>query len=220
MKKTILIVLAIFGLSVVSKAQLTSGTFFAGGSLGYQSSSRTVKVGSNSSDDWKSTTITFSPSVGYFIADRTAIGIVANFSSNTYINYQPNGDKTTTTGTPINVSIFARRFVMLNDAFGFFGGVNVGPSFGSNKTEDYDFSAQTTTTVENKLSGFNANLNAGTIWFPTTHIGIEASVGILGYSVAKSTQKNSNPEISSTEKGLNFGVNSMNLNFGFHYYFF
>lgn len=219
MKKYILL-FAIAVSAIAVQAQTASGTFFAGGSLGFTSGSNKIKVGSNSTDDWKSSAFFFNPTAGYFVADKTAVGIMATFTSEKRTEFFPNNDKTIEKSTPINVGVFGRRYFMLNDQFGFTGTLGVYGILGGSEDEDYDASTNTTTVTKYNNRGFGAAISAGPVWFATPHIGLEANVGVIGYSSETMTQENSNPEISMTEAGFAFGLNSMNLNFGFHYYFF
>lgn len=219
MKKIILLFAIAVSASAV-QAQTASGTFFAGGSLGFNSSSNKIKVGSNSTDDWKESLITFNPTIGYFVADKTAVGIVATFTNRKRTEFFANNDKTVTTETPINVGVFGRRYFMLNDQFGFTGTLGVYGILGGSEEEDYDASSNTTTVDKFNNRGFGAAITAGPVWFATPHIGLEANVGLIGFRSETITQENTNPEVSMTESGFNFGLSTMSLNFGFHYYFF
>lgn len=219
MKKTTLFTIFILVLGFAGQAQISQGTFFVGGSLGFATNTSKVKVGPNESTTSEMSSFTFAPSVGYFVADRTAVGLRAGISSTKNVNYQGNGDKTTTTRTPIDVGIFAQRYFMIIPEFGFTGGVFVSTRFGNEKVEDFDQSTNTTTVTESSISGFTAGLTGGTIWFPTPNLGFHTQVGILSFTTETETVKDSNPEISSTDSGFNFDLSSMSLLFGFHYYF-
>jgi outer membrane protein len=219
MKKFLLSAAAVLCIASATQAQLTSGTFYAGGSFGFKSSSTSSKVGNTSTDINKLSSFNFSPSAGYFITDKVAVGLALNVTSDKNIDYGTLNSKTTTIEKPVNINIFARKFFMVNNNFGLFAGINAGPSFGKTTTESFDGATKITTKTEKKLSGFTAKINGGAIWFPVSKIGIEASVGLLGYSFLKSKVKDSKPTSSLTEKGIDFLLSSTTINFGFNYYF-
>lgn len=219
MKKFILL-FAIAVSAIAAQAQTASGTFFAGGSLGFNSSSNKIKVGSTSNDDWKRSEFFFNPAAGYFVADKTLIGITANLGREKTTTFSNNNNRSIYTTTPLNIGIFGRRYFMLNEQFGFTGTLNVLGIFGNEETENYDASTNTTIVTKFKIRGFSTSITAGPVWFATPHIGIEANMGLLGFANQTSTRENSNPELSETESGFSFGLNAMSLNLGLYYYIF
>lgn len=77
-KVNILTLVFIFAAAVSSFAQTSAGTLFVGGGLGFSSSSSktTIKGGGMTVDvdGPKGTEFSILPGVGYFIADKLAIG--------------------------------------------------------------------------------------------------------------------------------------------------
>lgn len=220
MKKILTFTIVAILFSFTAQAQISQGTLFLGGSLGFASSSTDDKVGNTETRTLESTSFSVAPSIGFFVADKTAIGLRASFSSTESTFIGGNGDKTINTRIPVNIGLFAERYFMVIPEFGFTAGLFGNVVTGSSKREVVDGTTGIVVATENSISGFNAGLNAGTIWFPTPHIGISAQVGLLSFSSETETVKNSNPEISETQRGFNFDASTMNLNFGFHYYFF
>jgi hypothetical protein len=222
MKKTYIltIVALLFSFAAQAQGQISQGTLFLGGSLGFSSSSTDNKVGNTETRTFESSSISVAPSVGYFVADKTAVGVRFGFTNSKTTFIAGNNDKTVNTRTPINVGIFAERYFMMIPEFGFTAGIFGDFLTGSSKREVIDGTTGVAVVTENNISGFNTGLNAGTIWFPNPHIGFSANVGLLSFTTETTTVKNANPEISTKESGFNFDLSSVNLNFGFHYYFY
>ncbi len=81
MKKLLLVgAVALFG---TVNAQTEKGSWVVGGSttIGFNSTSSTVKYNGQSTDGPKSTTFSVTPSAGYFVADKIAVGIDVGFKS-------------------------------------------------------------------------------------------------------------------------------------------
>lgn len=219
MKKIYLIILLAF-ISATASAQLIRNNFFIGGSMGFNSSTTTNKNGSSSLESYKRTEVNFTPRIGYFIANKTALGLGLGYTSTKTVTTSPNKSSTTNTQTPLSAMIFLRRYKMVSESFGFLGEINATGYFGSGKVETYDGPNNTTTTQETGINGFGAMLNGGIFWFASSHVGIEATAGVLGFKSLTTKYENTNPERSDTESDIFFGLNSLQLNLGFHYYFF
>ncbi len=83
MKKLLLAgAVALFGLS---NAQMTKGDWVISGNtgMGFNNTTTTVKVGSNSVDGPKVNSFSIIPSVGYFVIDKLAVGIDLGYMSTT-----------------------------------------------------------------------------------------------------------------------------------------
>ncbi|MFX3625779.1 MAG: outer membrane beta-barrel protein [bacterium] len=220
MKKTLILTIVAITLSVAANAQISKGTFYVGGSLGFASDETKNKAAGTETTTFESSSFNFSPRAAYFVADKTAIGLRAGISNReTTFNFN-NGDKTVTTRSPITVGLFGERYFMIIPQFGFTGGVFANFITGSAERETVDGATGVRVSTESDLSGFSTGLTGGTIWFPSPHIGISAQVGVVSFTSETETVKDANPEISTTETGFNFDLSSLNLNFGFHYYFF
>jgi hypothetical protein len=129
MKKGLLVA-AVLCAAIGSNAQINKGQYLVGGSAGFQQS----KAGEE-----KTTTIFLSPNAGYFVADKLAVGLDANFRS----------DKTTEDGDDLskqssfNVGPFVRYYflptaqkvnVFAHGAFRF-GSIKVGDADGVSSTD-------------------------------------------------------------------------------------
>jgi outer membrane protein len=220
MKKNYILAVVALLLSFTAKAQVSKGTIFLGGTLGFEFSSTDRSFIDGRTSSYKFTSFTVAPSVGFFVADKTAIGLFGNFTNFEGTTTFSSGDRSTTTRTPISMGAFVERFFMVVPKFGFTGRLSGNYIIGSSKTESTVVSSNSVTVIENNIRGFSVGLRAGIIWFPAPHIGLRAGAGVLSYRTEKDTQKNSNPEVSTTESGFNFITGSTSLNFGLNYFFF
>src|SRR5215212_9101224 len=173
-------------------AQISAGTFLLGGGIGYTSNKNQDRVGSTTSDDFKISTFTLNFNAGYFVADNWVVGITASGVMSKTTNYTGVTAKTVTTSNPVGVGIFGRRYFMTGENFGLFAGVAVQALMGKTKTETTS-SLGVVTTTETTLSGYNANLHGGLVWFPTRSVGLEARLGILSFNSIKN-KTNTSPE--------------------------
>lgn len=211
----------LFAICMISavNAQISAGTFLLGGGIGFTSDKNQDRAGSVTSDDFKRSTFTLNFNAGYFIADNWAVGITANGTMDKYTNFTGVNTKTVTTSNPIGLGIFGRRYFMTGENFGLFAGIAGQVLMGKTKIESTTLAG--TTTSEASLSGFNANLHGGVVWFPAPSFGLEARLGILSYNSAKYTTKatNTTPETADIDNTFNLDLTTLNLNIGFHYYF-
>lgn len=207
-------------------AQISAGTIYLGGSLGFRSSSGKTTIKSSSTTiETKSpvsTSFEIAPGAGYILSDKFGVGLNLGFNSATSkLDSTDFSDKTTTSSFFINP--YFRYYMMLEDNFGFTGTFNI--RFGSGKTKSETKIANTTTTVEGpKPSNLSIGITPGIIFFPTSKIGLEANIGFLGYSSNTSKQEtgSGSSAVTTTSTSSSFGFNvdtfTPAFNVGFFYY--
>ena len=226
MKKWILLSAAMVS-SMMSFAQLEQGSLMVGGGIGFTSNNRTTEVTMGSTtitNKLPSTnTFTFEPRIGYFLADRFAVGLYAGIGSSKVSAVEINGitERTTTLRqNPITVGVFARKYFMPLETVGFYAGAYAGIKAGKIKLEWVDrntVTGETTTTTPDptKLSGFEAGVQGGVVWFPHPRFSVETGLALLNF--------NSDVSKTSTTKDTrnSFGVmgSGNNLNLTFSYFF-
>ena len=71
MKKVIFLFLAIFSIVNFANSQITKGTWLLSGNASFSM----IKYGSDGSVKYKQTNLSISPSVGYFLVDKFALGL-------------------------------------------------------------------------------------------------------------------------------------------------
>jgi hypothetical protein len=225
MKKVNLTLVFIFAAIVSGFAQTSAGTLFFGGGLGFSSSTSKLTVsGGNTTinqDGPTSSDFSIVPGVGYFVADKLAVGLDLSFSVGSEKfpdNNNPN-DYTKISSNVIGINPYVRKFFMLSDNFGFTGTFGVGVGFGSSKREIRRGST-TTTTDDIKLTILEVGITPGIVFFPTNKVGLEANFGFIGFGSTTEKTKQGNTEVKETETSFGFGANSIQPTFslGFRYY--
>lgn len=229
MKKAFLFALLAAGTQVVQAQNIPAGTVSLGGSIGYSRNT------SNDSRSFSNTTYTqetsssqfdFSPSLGYFVADNLAIGINAGYSATRrgYTTFTPSSatvraelDPTTN----LRLGVFGQYYKMLTEQFGVLGTLGVG--YQSLRDYSYSNNGPNALIQEDRASGYYADLTPGIIFFPIPKLGLNASIGSLGFNrLNYDYPTNSGPTPSdyksySTSFGASFGLSQ--LLFGGTYYF-
>ncbi|KOY84939.1 hypothetical protein AD998_01140 [bacterium 336/3] len=227
MKKINLLTIAIlFATAMSSFAQTSKGTLFVGGGLGFTSSSGkfTTTLGGTTieSDGVKSTTFSIVPGVGYFVADKLAVGLDLSVNSSSVQvpdNNDPD-DYEKTSGTSFGFTPYVRKYWMVGDNFGFTGTFGAGVAFGSSKIEEKN--GNTTVTNDGpKTTDLEIGITPGIVFFPTSKVGLEANFGFVGFSSTTSkTDLGNGNESKFTNSTFGLSANSIRPSFslGFRYY--
>jgi len=198
MKKLVLAAAFVFAGSFAF-AQIDQGTIKAGGNLGFTS-------GSNDANDVKTSSFTFGPELGYFFADNMEAFLNIGIGSS---KSELDSDNSNTNGST-NIGLGVRKYFMPSDAFGFFAGLGLGISSGSNEM----VSAGVKTETETK--GLDVGIHVGVVYFPTSNIGLSAKLGGLAMNTMTDVGQGGADDVKTTEIGLNLGNTVV---FGFHWYF-
>jgi len=211
MKITLLLLFSFLVISTCS-AQITRGTVFVGGSGSYSRQAYESNPDPNFSYELSTSSFNFNPKVGYFIADNITVGLGVNYSRSkseakgTGIN-EPTDNKYHAFG----MAPFGRYYKMLGERAGFFGQLTV--SFDSGKEKSGDFTTR-------KNSSVGAGIAPGFVFFATPRIGIETTVGSLGYYFYKNKYYDSgqNNPTESTSNQFIAGVEASNIFLGINFY--
>ena len=236
-------------LGYTSQAQTTKGTVAFTGSLGYTQS--------KGKSDYKSdvilfegfephriehSSLTLSPSIGYFIKDNLEVGISV-FSSHSesksihHSGMYENGTVTlerqynTLNNTKhIGLNVYARQYKFLTEKLAIYGTLSVGYNK-ANLTSIYTLTDTASQVFENDnlYSTYAAALSPGVTFFVSRKIGLNANLGALTYNRYKREEiaayrssgqpqpsVRENPSYTSNSLSLDFS--SMHLNFGLSYY--
>jgi len=196
MNKISIVVFALVVFTTCVHAQTSSGNMMLGGSLDFSSVSRE----SGNANDVSS--ITFSPSFGYFVSDKLAVGTSLTLSSTR---------SGTGAGKTINTSFglgpFARYYMFTsNENFAFFG--QAGLSFASGKT---DPAAGGVT----KNSSISFSVFPGAAYFFNEHWALELSITGFAISSVDPNTANANDKITRVD----FDIYSFSPALGVRYHF-
>lgn len=206
--KKILTLVALLA-TTASFAQLSQGTIYGTANMGITStSSETTNAGTKTAES-TNTTGNFGFGAGYFIADGLSVGLAVNLNNTTFKD-ELNGGETSTSTNLFGVG--ARKYASLSDNFALFGQLGVG--FGSGKSET---EAGGTTTTTNEFSAFAVQLAPGFTFFPNDRIGLDVTVGSIGYT--STTNKNPAGNNETSNGTFNFGINLAAVTFGVQVFF-
>ncbi|KFF74421.1 membrane protein [Chryseobacterium sp. P1-3] len=175
MKKLLLAgAIALFGWS---NAQMTKGDWVISGNtgFGFNSVTTTVKVGGQSADGPKVSTISLTPSVGYFVIDKLAVGIDLGLTSAT-TKYQ--GVKATTTS--FSVMPTATYYFANESKFVPFLGAGIG--YASVKNKGNVTLGGVSSSDESTTDGLAWKVKGGVTYMATQSLGINLGVSYDQFS--------------------------------------
>ncbi len=205
MKKTITKMFAVAGLvagTVLSvNAQVSKGSMMFGGSLGANTTmEKTTKSTAVGASDVKTPSYTdwnFSPTVGYFVADGLAVGLMLNVGS-TYVGTSTNGTaKENVSMSNMGVGLFARKYMEVAEKVYLHGQAGLMYSSGSYTDRVADGTDKLKDGAKTTASGMGLNITPGITYFVSPKWGIDFSLNnIIGYT--SSTTKTENPATGFT----------------------
>jgi len=202
MKKLLLAgAVALFGLS---NAQMTKGDWVISGNtgLGFNNTTTTVKVGSQSADGPKTNIFSVSPSAGYFVIDGLAVGIDLGYMSTT-TKYE--GNKTT--NSTFSVMPTATYYFTNSSKLVPFLGAGIG--YASNKTKVDITNGETIFDPllmqdEVTTDGLAWKVKGGVTYMATPFLGINLGVSYDQFS-NKETIMNTDVKTNVKTFGVNVG---------------
>ncbi|SEM82917.1 outer membrane protein [Chryseobacterium taichungense] len=197
MKKLLLAgAVALFGLS---NAQMTKGDWVISGNtgFGFNNVNTTVKVGGQSADGPKVSTFSVTPSVGYFVIDKLAVGIDLGLTSAT-TKYE--GAKATTTS--FSVMPTATYYFANDSKFVPFLGAGIGYASVKNKGEINVMGLSTSD--DNTTDGLAWKVKGGVTYMATQSLGINLGVSYDQFS-NKETIMNTDVKTNVKTFGVNVG---------------
>lgn len=189
--------IALFGLS---NAQMTKGDWVISGNtgIGFNNIDTKTKVEGQSYDGTKISTFSVTPSVGYFVIDKLAVGIDLGFTS---ITTKEDGDKSTLS----NFSVMPTATYYFANSSKLVPFLGAGIGYASNKTkETYAGGGSDEYTAD----GLAWKVKGGVTYMATQSLGIN-----LGVSFDQFSNKESyfGTEFKNT-------VNTFGVNVGFSYF--
>ena len=152
---------------------------------------------SETTGDVKTSSIDFSPTVGYFVSNNVAIGVQLGVT-NSVSKFK---STTTSEKNGYSAGVLARYYMNPTNKFSVFGSAAV--SFGALNTKD---SVNTT--------NFSFGFAPGISYFLSNHFAIETTIGRLGFSSIK-------PDVDGADatNSINFGLNLTAATFSLVYKF-
>jgi lipopolysaccharide assembly outer membrane protein LptD (OstA) len=197
--KYILLTLLVF-VSLLSNAQFARGDKFIGGHFSF--STQQSSGGLNDSES-KNTWFELSPSVGFFLNDKFAVGGRVAYSS----NRQKNTDDFSTQeykSHSVSIGAFVKRYFAISDNFFFVlsGNANYGRGVQVNESGGSE--------IKTKGHNIGMYISPSLLFFPSSKWGIEASIGSLSLNHYR--------DLSHDSKNTSFNVTYGTFSLGFAYY--
>ncbi|TGE20669.1 hypothetical protein E5K00_22010 [Hymenobacter aquaticus] len=183
MKQFICVAALLCGSALTAHAQTTAGKLLLGGSLGFSSTKYTPDV--QKSFEQRQFQFNIAPKIGYFLADNWAVGLQTGFNHSKQTNTDPYGATPYTYDQKRNgyqVGPFVRYYQMLGEKAGFFGQLT---ALYSRAKGESSSTTDNTATYDEKSRSYSATLTPGFVFFPTDKLGLELSLGNLGYFATK-----------------------------------
>ncbi len=205
MKKLILSVIALSGLTLASYAQTEKGKYILGGTASYETS-KTDAVNAKSSEN-----LNIVPNLGYFVSDDFAIGTGIGYSYSKTAVASPTG-----INNAVIVSPFGRYYAGLSDQFKFFGQASVPMAFGNVKAVDTNGDAGAKAGTSTSIG---VALSPGFAYFPTKKLGIEFALKGISYNSYKVKDANDNDVVGAGREDFSFGTNFFAPQIGVQFHF-
>lgn len=197
MKKLLLAgAVALFGLS---NAQMTKGDWVISGDtgLGFNNVTTTVKVGDQSVDGPKVNTFSISPSVGYFVIDKLAVGIELGYINAT-TKYQGLKSKTSSFSVMPTATYYFTNSSKLVPFLG--AGIGYASAKNSGEANFMGMIASNETTTD----GLAWKVKGGVTYMATQSLGINLGVSYDQFS-NKETIMNTDVKTNVKTFGVNVG---------------
>lgn len=193
--------------------QIEKGSFFAGPGVSF---SRSKSETEQSLVSRVNTTryLNLTARLGYFIVNKTAVGLVWQNSSafgKIETDDVPGINKSTNKNQINYFGLFARHYKMINEyKIGFFGQLDLMYGIGKGRNENVFENGTQVSKSESTtdLSAFRVGLAPGVVYFVSNRLSLETYFGGLTF-VSGTDKRFSNGSITSIDKS-----NSFNLNFG------
>jgi Outer membrane protein beta-barrel domain len=202
MKKLILSAVAICAFTFVNAQDKKSnsgegfsqGDVYVTGSVGFGSTSKVTA--------YKTSQVTFSPTVGYFVTENISIGLGLTVANGSVQNTEMSDtNKTNTFGIGVN----GRYYFTPASKFSMFLGLGI-----DSRTDKQTPATGTAT----KFSSFGLGLEPGINYFVSKNFSIEAKIAALSYRSGKADYDG-----AENESSFGLGVNLAAINFGVNYKF-
>ncbi len=189
----------IFTLALVSFAMMSQAQIFVGGQVGFDSEK--VK------DDYKNSTLTIAPTIGYQFSEKFAAGVRINFSSYKEVDFKfQNDDDLITKTSAFGAELFAQYTFLSFGKFSVYADASVGFISGKQKGE---LGSQKEDMA--KISGFGFDVIPVLAYNLTEKITLLANLNFLGLGFISSTVEDLQFDDKTVTNNFNVGVNSNNI---------
>lgn len=193
---------------VAVSAMTANAQTWVGGSLGFNSTTNTVKVGDASTDE-TSTNFEIAPEIGYNLDENWAIAVKVAYSHSAEKALDFDGYKMKGRANSFSINPYVRYTFLKAGNFSAFvdGGIAV-------STTHYNGSSDV---ISNPLA-FGVGINPGLAYAVSNKVTLVAHVGDLSFVTSTIKTKNATPEVKHTTNAFNLGLTNA-ISFGAYYNF-
>ena len=211
--KSILLLVVTFLLLVIpsnSYSQIQKGTYSIGGNIfaNYQSSNQ-------SGITFLSYNLSINPNIGYFISDKTMVGIGTGFTFSNFDQESSNYKSTNSTYT-YSLNLFYRKYWFeQQNKVGFFMQTSISPGIRHSNLQTNNNTSDPNSVVNGVLADDfvgTISINPGIVYLINPHLSVETTYGNLIYTLTAGM-----PHMPSHSVNLSFNISTFNI--GFRYYF-
>jgi hypothetical protein len=199
MERITLLSIAIFLFASITKAQITKGSVYLGGSIGASTSKQQNDTYPN---EGKSSWLSINPAVGVTVKNNLIAGVDLNYLHGSSKNFSSQDNKRNGYGA----GLFLRKYFPLSNRFYVFGETGIGyfsQKYEYLKTPGYPF------TSTNKQHSVSANIYPGVAIHVFKSLYLEAAFNNLlqiGYTSSSAKTSSNSSTLTSSQK--DFGIQS------------
>ena len=209
MRKTSTLTLLVVCLAQIVHAQISKGSLFLGGSIGYSHNSNEMEYNpsGNTVQDNKNTTWSFQPQIGKAVAANQIVGVFLNFSK-TSGSQQSGLNRLLNETTGNGGGIFYRRYHGLSNRLYLFGDAALGANFTRQQTNN-DNGTINYASFKNKNTAINLSITPGLSFAASRKVYLEASLNSLlaiGYSWGNSHTYDVRGTVQQTQNQKSFSA--------------
>ena len=209
MKNLFTVAVAILFTSLTGFAQQARGKWLVGGGIESTSINSTT---TNPTRENKFSQLSINPKVGYFFADRWAVGLAPGYA---FLNQKDSAQ--VSKGRGYNAGVFVRYYQPIGEKLALFGELN-GIGYGAGNTTRTFVGSPLTQELTYRNFSIGAFIRPGIVYFITPKIGLETSFNglSLGYFNNKNTSILRNVPASRSEMTTDGFTASLNFNYQFN----
>lgn len=215
MKKIFVLSFGLMLTSLTVFGQFQKGNLFLGGQVNYSSIKQETEdaqvLGGQLS---KSNQFTFSPLIGLFVTEKTAVGLKFEYFNYFRENFSISGQTPTFETDRLGFGLFVRRYFPVKDWVAFYGQGEINYNATTNLQK---FNSNSGSETNTKSIDFSTSL--GLSFFPAKWISIDLSANPL--SIYHQIEQQTNGNTTTTESKVNsfvFNLNSNSFFLGAHFF--
>lgn len=216
MNKRLLLILPLLLLSFSGFAQLQKGNKILGGTLSYSTSTSNSGDIGVFGDDTKTKSFVINPTLGFFVSDRTVVGLIFNISSYSREANRSSGGESEYNSDQFGFGPFVRRYFPVKEWVAFYGQADLGYSFGEVEQTYSPYNTELGHKFKNK--SLNLSTSLGLAFFPTKWMSVDLAINPLSFT--HQITQNTQASIHSENKlnNFNFNLNTQSFFIGAHFF--